>query len=267
MELGIMRVVDIDGNKILEGKVAVITGGGRGMGREIATTFSKAGADVVVCDLSLDKLTEVEDEVKSGGGRCLSFAVDISNKSQVEAMMAKVHSNFGKIDILINNAGICISSPLLETTVEDWDANMSVNLKGAFLCLQAAAKYMVQQRYGKIVNISSICGRGAVSEGIAYSASKAGVIQVTCNAAAELGKHNINVNSIAPGFVATPLVREGKTAEEYAAMIEQFSKPTVLGKTGLPKDIANAALFLVSDESAYISGQTIPVDGGRTNRM
>ncbi|HEX7909013.1 MAG TPA: glucose 1-dehydrogenase [Paraburkholderia sp.] len=262
-----MRVVDIDGNKILEGKVAIITGGGRGMGKEIASIFSKAGANVAVCDLSLSNLTEVEEEIKAGGGQCLSIATDISNKEQVEKMMENVCAHFGKIDILINNAGICISSSLLETSVEEWDANMSVNLKGTFLCLQAAAKYMVQQRYGKIVNISSICGRGAVSEGIAYSASKAGVIQVTCNAAAELGKYNINVNSIAPGFVATPLVREGKTPEEYAAMIKEFSKPTVLGKTGLPKDIANAALFLVSDESAYISGQIIPVDGGRTNRM
>lgn len=262
-----MRVVDIDGNKILEGKVAIITGGGRGMGKEIASTFSKAGANVAVCDLSLSNLTEVEEEIKAGGGQCLSIATDISNKEQVEKMMANVCAHFGKIDILINNAGICVSSSLLETSVEEWDANISVNLKGTFLCLQAAAKYMVQQRYGKIVNISSICGRGAVSEGIAYSASKAGVIQVTCNAAAELGKYNINVNSIAPGFVATPLVREGKTPEEYAAMIKEFSKPTVLGKTGLPKDIANAALFLVSDESAYISGQIIPVDGGRTNRM
>ncbi|MCO5396740.1 SDR family NAD(P)-dependent oxidoreductase [Ralstonia soli] len=262
-----MRVVDIDGNKILEGKVAIITGGGRGMGKEIALTFSKAGANVAVCDISLENLTAVEEEIKLGGGKCLSIAANISNKDQVEEMMAKVYAHFGKIDILINNAGICISSSLLETSVEEWDANMNVNLKGAFLCLQAAAKYMVQQMYGKIVNISSICGRGAVSEGIAYSASKAGVIQVTCNAAAELGKYNINVNSIAPGFVATPLVREGKTPEEYAAMIKEFSKPTVLGKTGLPKDIANAALFLVSDESAYISGQTIPVDGGRTNRM
>lgn len=262
-----MRVVDTDGKRILEGRVAVITGGGRGMGREIALTFSKAGANIAVCDLSLANLTEVEEEIKAGGGKCLSLATNISDKGQVEEMMAKVHAHFGKIDILTNNAGICISSPLLETSEEEWDANMSVNLKGAFLCLQAAAKYMVEQKYGKIVNISSICGRGAVSEGIAYSASKAGVIQVTCNAAAELGKHNINVNSIAPGFVATPLVREGKTTEEYAAMIAEFSKPTVLGKTGLPKDIANAALFLVSDESAYISGQTIPVDGGRTNRM
>lgn len=262
-----MRVVDTDGNKILEGKVAIITGGGRGMGREIALTFAKAGANIAVCDLSLANLTEVEEEIRAVGGKCLSLAIDISKKDQVEEMMAKVHAHFGKIDILINNAGICISSSLLETSVEEWDANMNVNLKGAFLCLQGAAKYMVEQKYGKIVNISSICGRGAVSEGVAYSASKAGVIQVTCNAAAELGKHNINVNSIAPGFVATPLVREGKTAEEYAAMITEFSKPTVLGKTGLPKDIANAALFLVSDEAAYISGQTIPVDGGRTNRM
>lgn len=262
-----MRVVDIDGRKILDGKVAVITGGGRGMGKEIAVTFSKAGANIAVCDLSLQNLKQVEEEIKAGGGRCLSMATDISDNQQVEEMMAKVHAHFGRIDILINNAGICISRSLLETSVEEWDANMNVNLRGAFLCLQAAAKYMVEQEYGKIVNISSICGRGATSEGIAYSASKAGVIQVTYNAAAELGKHNINVNSIAPGFVATPSVREGKTPEEYAAMVAEFSKPTVLGRTGLPQDIANTALFLVSDESGYISGQTIPVDGGRTNRM
>jgi NAD(P)-dependent dehydrogenase (short-subunit alcohol dehydrogenase family) len=262
-----MRVVDTDGKRVLEGKVAVITGGARGMGREIAATFAKAGADIAVCDLSLSNLSDVEAQITADGGRCLSLAADISKKADVEKMMADVQAKFGKIDILVNNAGICISSSLLETTVEDWDANMNVNLKGAFLCLQAAAKYMVRQKSGKIVNIASICGRGAVSEGAAYSAAKAGVIQLTFNAASELGLHNINVNSIAPGFVATPLVREGKTEAEYAAMIEEFSKPTVLGKTGLPKDIANTALFLVSDESAYISGQTIPVDGGRKNRM
>ena len=262
-----MRVVNIDGKKVLEKKVAVITGGGRGMGREIALTFSKAGASIAVCDLSLSNLSQVEEQIKSEGGQCLSLAADISRKDHVDVMMAKVHAHFGRIDILVNNAGICISSSLLETSEEEWDANLTVNLKGTFLCLQSAARYMVEQRYGKIVNISSICGRRAVTEGIAYSASKAGVIQVTCNAAAELGKHNINVNSIAPGFVATPLVREGKTPEKYAEMLTEFSKPTVLGKTGLPSDIANAALFLVSDESAYISGQTIPVDGGRTNRM
>jgi 3-oxoacyl-[acyl-carrier protein] reductase len=262
-----MRITDINGKKVLENKVAVITGGGRGMGREIALTFSKAGAKIAICDLSLSNLSQAEEEIKSDGGQCLSLATDISRKDQVDEMMAKVHAHFGRIDILVNNAGICISSSLLETSEEEWDANMSVNLKGTFLCLQSAAKYMVKQKYGKIVNISSICGRRAVSEGVAYSAAKAGVIQVTCNAAAELGKHNIIVNSIAPGFVATPLVREGKTPEEYAAMITEFSKPTVLGKTGLPSDIANVALFLVCDESDYISGQTIPVDGGRTNRM
>lgn len=262
-----MRAMDTEGNRILEGKVAVITGGGRGMGKEIALTFAKAGAIVAVCDLALANLVEVENEIKGIGGVCLSLAADISKKADVEKMMGEIHARFKKIDILINNAGICISSPLLDVSVEEWDANMNVNLKGAFLCLQGAAKYMVEQKSGKIVNISSICGRGAVSEGVAYSASKAGVIQMTCNAAAELGEYNINVNSIAPGFVATPLVREGKSEEEYAAMIAEFSKPTVLGKTGLPKDIANTALFLVSEEAAYISGQTIPVDGGRKNRM
>ena len=262
-----VRIADASGNRVLEGKVALITGGGRGMGREIAATFSRAGAKVAICDLTLENLRQAEEEIRSSGGECLPLAADVSVKAQVEAMMESIVARFGRIDILINNAGICISSPFLDVSVEEWDANMSVNLKGVFLCMQAAAKYMIKQGYGRIVNISSICGRGAISEGVAYSASKAGVIQMTRNAAAEFGKHNINVNSIAPGFIATPLVREGKTAEQYEAMIVEFSKPTVLGKTGTTRDIASAALFLVIDESAYISGQTIPVDGGRTNRM
>jgi NAD(P)-dependent dehydrogenase (short-subunit alcohol dehydrogenase family) len=262
-----MRLVTEEGTRVLEGKVAVITGGGRGMGREIAQSFARAGAKIAICDLAMANMEATKSEIEAKGGECMAVAVDITNRDQVAEMMAKIHAQYGRIDILVNNAGVCISSPLLEITVDEWDANMNVNLKGAFLCLQAAARFMVQQKSGKIVNIASICGREAVSEGVSYSASKAGVIQMTCNAASELGKFNINVNAIAPGFVATPLVREGKTEEEYAAMIELFSKPTVLGRTGLPVDIANAALFLVSDESAYISGQTIPVDGGRTNRM
>lgn len=262
-----LRVIDISGKKILDGKVALITGGGRGMGREIAKTFSMAGAHVAACDISLQNLSEVGEEIAQMGGQFLPLEADISVKSQVDKMFEDIIARFGRIDILVNNAGVCVTSPLLETTVEEWDFNMNVNLKGAFLCLQGAAKYMVKQNYGKIVNISSICGRGAVSEGVSYSASKAGVVQMTCNAAAELGKFNINVNSIAPGFIATPLVREGKSAEEYAQMLAEFSKPTVLERTGVPQDIANAALYLVSDESSYISGQTIPVDGGRKNRM
>jgi 3-oxoacyl-[acyl-carrier protein] reductase len=261
------RLVDESGSKVLEGKVALITGGGRGMGWEIARTFCKAGADVAVCDLALSNLKEIESEIASLGGRCLALEADISHKGQVDGMIEQIVARFGRIDILVNNAGVCVTSPLLDITLEEWDLNMNVNLKGAFLCIQSVAKHMIAQRYGKIVNISSICGRGAISEGISYSASKAGVIQMTCNVSAELGPYNINVNSIAPGFVATPLVREGKTPEKYAEMIAEFSKPTVLGKTGIPQDIANAALFLVSDESSYISGQTIPVDGGRKNRM
>ncbi|MEW9673375.1 SDR family NAD(P)-dependent oxidoreductase [Ammoniphilus sp. 3BR4] len=259
--------MDTEGRKILDGKVALITGGARGVGKELAITFSKAGANVAVCDLNMESLKEVEEEIKLAGGQCLPLEADISIKSQVEAMMDKIIERFGQIDILVNNAGVCISSPILETSVEEWDTNMNVNLKGTFLCLQSAAKYMIEARYGKIVNISSVCGRGATSEGISYSAAKAGVIQVTYNAAAELGKYNINVNSIAPGFIATPMVKLGKTPQEYEEMIAEFSKSNVLGKTGLPQDIANTALFLVSDESSYISGQTIPVDGGRMNRM
>jgi 3-oxoacyl-[acyl-carrier protein] reductase len=171
---------------------------------------------------------------------------------------------FGKVDILVNNAGIGIMAPILETTDELWDRTLNVNLKGAFLCTQAAAKYMMQRRYGKIVNISSNSGFGVACWGeTAYAASKAGIIQLTKSAAFELGQYGINVNCVAPGFVDTDMSRGSMTDQEYAEVLEAKKKVSSLGIFGKPEDVANAVLFFASDDSRFITGKTLLVDGGR----
>jgi len=252
----------------LDEKVAIVTGGSSGIGQSIALTFSKAGADVVVCGRSVANLQKVAEEIKASGRHSLVVATDVSVKEQVRNVVKQTVDKFGKIDILVNNAGVLRAATLLEMTEEDWDYVIDINLKGVFLCTQAVAKYMIEQRYGKIINISSISGRGGgLGDGVSYCASKAGVIQLTKNAAYELGAYGISVNSIAPGLIITPMTSLETSPEQFERFIESRKKASVLGKVGDPQDIANVALFLASEDSSFISGQTIPVDGGRTNRM
>ncbi len=253
----------------LDQRVAIITGGGTGIGRSIALEFAKEGADVVISSRNMANLEKVAEEIKALGRRSLAIATDVSVKGQAQNMVKQTVDKFGKIDILVNNAAIIHVAMLLDTSEEVWDEVIDINLKGVFLCTQAVAKQMIEQRYGKIINISSICGRGgALGDGPSYCASKAGVIQLTQCAAFELGSYGINVNCIAPGLIMTPMARSTqKTPEEFEQFIEERKKAAVLGRVGDPEDIATVALFLASEASSFISGQTIPVDGGRTNRM
>ena len=253
----------------LNNKVAIVTGGGTGIGRTIALKFATEGADVVICSRNIANLDKVSKEIESLGRRSLAIAADISVKQQVEKMVKQTVDNFGQIDILVNNAGIVHVINLLDTSEEIWDETINTNLKGTFLCIQAVARYMIKKKYGKIINISSTAGRGsALDDGPSYCASKAGVIQLTQNAAFELGPYGINVNCIAPGLILTPMVRSAmKTEEEFEAFLEGRKSAAVLGRLGEPEDIANVAVFLASEDSSFISGQTVPVDGGRTNRM
>ena len=252
----------------LDQRVAIVTGGGTGIGRSIALAFAKEGADVVICSRKKANLEKVAEEIKALGRRSLAVATDVSVKKQVQNMVQQTVDEFGRVDILVNNAGILRIATILETTEQDWDEVIDINLKGVFLCTQAVAKYMMEQRYGKIINISSICGRGgALGDGPGYCVSKAGVIQLTQNAAFELGSYGINVNSIAPGLIMTPMAYEDKTPEELEQLLEERRKAAVLDRLGNPEDIATVALFLASEAASFISGQTIPVDGGRTNRM
>jgi len=253
----------------LDKKVAIITGGSSGIGRSISLTFANEGAKVVVASRNIANLADVVKEIKLLRRQSLAIATDVSVKQQVENMVDQTVHEFGRIDILVNNAGILRATGIMDTPEEAWDEVMDINLKGVFLCTQAVAKYMIKQQDGKIINISSISGRGGgLDDGPSYCASKAGVIQLTQNAAFELGPYGINVNCIAPGLIITPMVYGGgRTREEVQAYLEGRKSTAVLGRLGEPEDIAKVALFLASEDSSFISGQTIPVDGGRTNRM
>lgn len=252
----------------LDQRLTIITGGGTGIGRNIALEFAKEGADVVISSRNLANLEKVVEEIRALGRRSLAIAADVSVAEQVDNIVKQTVDKFGRIDILVNNAGILRSAVLLEMTEQDWDDVLDINLKGVFLCTQAVARYMIEQRYGKIINISSIAGRGgALNNWANYCVSKAGVIQLTKSAAFELGPYGINVNAIAPGTIMTDIDKKGKTPEQFKQFLEQREKVTVLGRIGTTQDVANLALFLASDDSSFICGETIAIDGGRTDRM
>jgi len=253
----------------LNNKVAIVTGGRTGIGRAISLTFAREGAQVVICSRNIANHQEVCKEIQRVGQRSLAIATDIGIKQQVENMVEQTVHEFGRIDILVNNAGIVHTTSIMNTSEEVWDEVMDINLKGVFLCTQAVAKYMIKQQDGKIINIASIAGRGgSLDDGPSYCTAKAGVIQLTKNAAFDLGPYGINVNCIAPGLIMTPMVENSiGTGEESQRYMEGRKSATVLGRLGVPEDIAKVALFLASEDSSFISGQTIPADGGRTNRM
>lgn len=252
----------------LEQRVAIVTGGSTGIGRNIALEFAKAGADIVVASRNLANLEKVADEVRALGRRSLAVVTNVCVAEQVRNMAKRTAEEFGRIDILVNNAGIIRRAKLLEMTEELWDDVLDTNLKSVFLCTQAVAKYMIEQRYGKIINLASIAGRGYNYPGLAiYSTAKASVIELTKCYAKELGPYGINVNAMAPGLIQTGIYVRGRTPEQVREFEEEMKKAAVLGRLGTTQDIADLALFLASDASSFISGQTIPVDGGRTDRM
>ncbi len=241
----------------LKDKVALITGGAQGIGYEIASLFAAEGADIIVADVNSEALNRAQARLEESGGQVLTVEVDVGDFSQVEQLFKKSLDKFKRIDILINNAGITRDGLLLRMKEEDWDKVLRVNLKGCFNCTKAAARIMLRQRVGKIVNIASIIGLiGNVGQAN-YAASKAGLIGLTKSVARELAARNINVNAIAPGFIQTEMT--AKLPEEAKQkMLAQIP----LGKLGEAKDVARAALFLVSEESSYITGQVIRVCGG-----
>jgi 3-oxoacyl-[acyl-carrier protein] reductase len=252
----------------LSGRVAIVTGAAQGMGAAIAKRLASEGAAVVVADINIEKAERVADEIKGQGGTAIAFNVDVANRAGVQDMVKTTIENFEAIHILVNNAGIVRRAPFLELTEEAWDATMNVDLKGVFNCSQAVLRHMIEQRYGKIINISSVSGTGHGRPDLAsYAAAKAGVIQLTKVTAREAGPYGINVNCIAPGFIATGLSYVGRTREETEISIEERKRLTVLGRAGTPEEVANLALFLACDDSSFIAGQVIPIDGGRTDGM
>jgi len=252
----------------LEKTVAIVTGGGTGIGRSIALEFAKEGANVVICGRRETNLEKAAEEIRALGKRSLAVVTDVSVKPQVQDMVKQTVDSFGSIDILVNNAGVLRSAPLVDMTESEWDEVIDINLKGVFLCMQAVAPYMMKQKHGKIINISSICGQGgALGDGAPYCASKAGVILLTQVAAWEWGRYNINVNNIAPGLILTPMASQGRTKGEFAQFLEERKKSTLLHRLGNPADIARTTVFLASEDSSFMTGQTVTLDGGRPIRL
>jgi NAD(P)-dependent dehydrogenase (short-subunit alcohol dehydrogenase family) len=246
----------------LAGKVAIVTGAKRGIGKAIALAFAEAGADVAVCSRVIEdgQLQAVAEEIQRLGRRSLAIQADISKKADVDNLVQKVMDQFAAIDILVNNAGILLKKSLLNTSEDDWDEIINVDLKGCYLCSQAVGKSMVERRRGNIINISSTHGlKAAINRG-AYCVAKAGVLMLTRVAALELASYNIRVNAITPTIVKTEMTRASWSVPET---LEYYRSTIPLGRLAEPGDIVGAALFLASDASSFITGHTIVVDGGR----
>lgn len=245
-------------------KVAVVTGSTRGIGKAIALAFARAGANVVVCGRDLKKAQEAANEIKKAGkGRCAAFKCDVSRSSDVKNMIEAAVAEFGKIDILVNNAGVVDSGSLTELTEGSWDRTIDVDLKGVFLCSQAVAKHMMKRKYGKIINIASIAGLVGFLGAPHYCAAKGGVVNLTKEMALELARFGVNVNAIAPGIIETDMTK-GILSDEKSRQAMLANIP--LRRIGKPEDIANAVLFLASDDASYITGTTLIVDGGWTEQ-
>jgi len=245
----------------LEGRVAIVTGGGTGIGRVIALEFAKAGANVVVASRRLSVLEKVAEEVTALGKRSLAVQTDISRKTDVDNMVQRAMDEFGVIDILVNSAAISSTFTLIEAPEDEWDKVIDTDLKGYYLCCQAVGKKMVDQRKGNIINISSVAGMMGIirRRGEPYATAKAGVIMLTRGLAWDLGKYNIRVNAIAPGRTKTERAGDRGTNPE---MLKRILAGIPLGREAEPSEIANVAIFLASDASSYITGHTIVVDGG-----
>ncbi|MFH1381212.1 MAG: 3-oxoacyl-[acyl-carrier-protein] reductase [Candidatus Omnitrophota bacterium] len=241
----------------LKNQVAVVTGGARGIGRAIALRFAREGSDIVIGDVNDDAMKEAAQEIEKTGRSVLTEKLDVTDPTSVQSFVQKALDKFGKINILVNNAGITRDGLLVRMSEADWDAVLDVNLKGAFNCTKVVAKTMMKQRSGKIVNIASIIGIIGNAGQANYAASKGGIIAFTKSIAKELASRNINVNAIAPGFIKTQMTDKLSDDVKNAIM-----KQVPLGKWGTPEDVANAALFLVGDISSYITGQVVQVDGG-----
>lgn len=243
----------------LKNKVAIITGSRRGIGKAIALAFAKAGANVVVSDINLDDCNKVVEKIKAIGKKGLAVKADVSNPEDVSKMINLTTEKFGKVNILVNNAGIYMQKSLTDVTEQDFDRILDINLKGVFLCSKAAVPEMIKQGKGKIINITSIAGQVGFANSSAYCASKGAIINITRELALELAQYKINVNAIGPGVIETDMTKD---LLEDKAIKETLLANIPLNRIGEPEDIANAALFLASDNSDYITGITLFVDGG-----
>ncbi len=239
-------------------KVAVVTGGSRGIGRAIALRLAAGGARVVVNYRGNEAAAnEVVAQIKAQGGEAIAVQADVSRVEEAEALIEAARKAFGRVDILVNNAGTTRDTLIMRMSEEDWDVVLDTNLKGAFNCIKAAARPMMRQRYGRIVNITSVSGLAGNPGQANYASAKAGLIGLTKTVAKELGSRNITCNAVAPGYVPTDL-----TASLPPELVQQAVERSPLGRAGTPEDIAAAVAFLVSDEAGFITGQVLAVDGG-----
>ena len=250
---------------LLSNKVAIITGGARGIGRGIAIKFVEEGCSPVIVDVLAAEGRKTVEELSKKGRNVVFIKCDVTNSSQVKEMVDQVIRKFGKVDILINNAGITgLPKSVAETTEEEWDRVLSINLKGVFLCCKAVVPYMKEKKYGKIVNISSLAAISPGAPMIHYSSSKAGVLGLTLDLALELASFNIYVNAILPGVIHTDMfdqiIPPSVNKEDFLTDLGKMAAP--MGKVGMPEDIAGVALFLASDLSRCVTGDRIIVGGG-----
>lgn len=245
----------------LADQVAVVTGGGSGIGRAISLLFAAEGARVVAADLVPERAQETAALIDGGGGQAIGVEVDVSDAARVAAMARAATDTFGRVDILVNNAGLSVGDTILDFDEAAWDLNLDVVLKSVYLCSRAVVPGMIERRKGAILNIASVNGLTAVGEA-AYSAAKAGMINLTANMALHFGGNGIRVNCVAPGTIRTPIW--GERVKRDPQVFDKIARWYPLGRVGEPEDVAEAALFLCSDAASWITGVTLPVDGGLT---
>jgi 3-oxoacyl-[acyl-carrier protein] reductase len=250
----------------LEGRVALVTGASRGIGKATARRFAQEGAKVCMGDINEEVLIASAEELKNEGLDVIAIRTDVTDRSQVESTVAAIVEKWDRIDILVNNAGIIRDNLLFKMTDEDWQMVMDVHLKGSFLCSQAAQKYMVEQKYGRIINISSTSALGNRGQAN-YATAKAGLQGFTKTLSIELGRYGITSNAIAPGFIETEMTQAtaARMGVDFKDFVAEAKKSIPVGRSGKPEDIAAAALFFASEEASFVSGQVIYVAGGPKN--
>jgi 3-oxoacyl-[acyl-carrier protein] reductase len=247
----------------LDGRVAFVTGAGRGIGAATALRLAEDGARVALVDLDTDSSQQVAAEIERAGSQSLAVACNVTDKTAVEAAIQQTVERFGRLDILVNNAGVTRDNLLFKMTDDEWETVISVHLRGAFLCSRAAQKHMVEQKYGRIVSLSSVSALGNRGQ-VNYSTAKAGLQGLTRSLAVELGPFGITANAVAPGFIDTEMTRATarRLGFDPQERIEAASKVIPVRRVGQPRDVANVICFLASEESSYVSGQIIYVAGG-----